>query len=58
MWALRTHILSAAFLMLAVLTAAPARAQLAVSATIDSDYRFRGLTLSQGPARPAPQPVL
>ncbi len=42
-----THLLSVACLLL-TLAAAPCRAQLSASVALDSDYRFRGLTQSDG----------
>ncbi len=44
----RAHILVAALTLPMLLVATHARAQLAFSAAVDSDYRFRGLTLSGG----------
>ena len=49
MTALRRHILSTvAFVLWAglILSSAPARAQLAANVSVESDYRFRGLSLS------------
>ncbi len=48
MHGLRGHIAILVGVAFLALHAAPARAQLAVSAALDSDYRFRGLSLSQG----------
>ena len=44
----RRHTLSIAVTFLALCLAAPARAQLGFSASVDSDYVFRGLSLSGG----------
>jgi uncharacterized protein (TIGR02001 family) len=44
----RRHTLSVAVVLLALSLAAPASAQLGFSASVDSDYRFRGLSLSDG----------
>ncbi len=45
---LRTQILGAAITLLPLCHAGPVRAQIGASLSLDSDYRFRGVSLSQG----------